>query len=316
MTRKEEVIKAIEFKSPDYIPRWFINKDQMKGDIANYWLFPLGKGEKTEWGYEWITTNLDNGTMGIPKNPTIPTWGSLKKYKFPDPWSDKKYKDINKFKLEAGDRYQIASLGITGFNNYTFLRGFENGLIDFKLERRKATNLLKRLFEIENKVILSTKKYGFDGIMFYDDWGMQKNLIISPELWREIFKPFYMEQFELVHKQGYKVWFHSCGDITEIIPDFYEIGVDVMNMGQPNVVDLDYVSGVLKGKQCFLMPISYQTVSIKGTPEDIKNEARRLYSKLGSKKGGLIGWIEEYSSVGMPERNYQACTTAFNNIMD
>ena len=48
--------------------------------------------------------------------------------------------------------------------------------------------------------------------------------------------------------------------------DFHEIGADVINISQPNVVDVAAVGRRLRGRQCFMMPISYQTVSISGTP--------------------------------------------------
>lgn len=314
MSRRNEVIKAIEFKKPDYIPRWFINKDIEKGDIGNYWLFPLGKGETTEWGYEWTHTSEDNGTMGMPRDPIIPSWEELENYEFPDPESSKKYDEVENFKSENKERYQIASMGISGFNTYIFLRGFQNALMDFALRDTRAEKLLDTIFDVENAVIENALKYDFDGIMFYDDWGMQKGLIISPDQWRSLFKNRYKKQFRKIHDYGMHVWFHSCGDITSIVPDFNEIGVDVLNISQPNVVDIDKISGLLRGEQCFLVPISYQTVSIKGTPEDIRKEARRLYDKLGTENGGLIAWIEEYSSVGMSEENYCACSDAFTEI--
>ena len=63
----------------------------------------------------------------------------------------------------------------------------------------------------------------------------------------------------------------------------------------------------LRGRQCFMMPISYQTVSIRGTPEEIYAEAQRLYDLLGTPAGGFIGYVEEYSVMGMSAENYRAC---------
>ena len=99
-----------------------------------------------------------------------------------------------------------------------------------------------------------------------------------------------------------------------MIPEFFDIGLDVMNIAQPNVVDIDKISNSFRGKQCFLVPISYQTVSISGSPKDIIEEAKRLYAKLGTKCGGFIGYIEEYSIMGMPNRNYKACWEAFKRL--
>ena len=41
-----------------------------------------------------------------------------------------------------------------------------------------------------------------DGIMFMDDWGSQENLIISPAMWRDLFKPLYKEYCDLIHRKN------------------------------------------------------------------------------------------------------------------
>ena len=60
-----------------------------------------------------------------------------------------------------------------------------------------------------------------------------------------------------------------------------------------------------------MMPISYQTVSISGTPAEILTEAQRMYRRLATDAGGFIGYVEEYGCMGMSEENYQACGRAF-----
>jgi hypothetical protein len=138
--------------------------------------------------------------------------------------------------------------------------------------------------------------------------------MISPPLWRKLFKPRYRRQFDHAHRLGLDVWYHCCGNLTEIAVDFHEIGADVLNPAQPNVVDLDAVGGRLRGRQCFMVPISYQTVSIQGTPDEIHAEARRMYQRLATPSGGFIGYVEEYGCMGMSEANYQACGEAFRRL--
>jgi uroporphyrinogen-III decarboxylase len=166
----------------------------------------------------------------------------------------------------------------------------------------------------ECEVLALAARRGFDGIHFADDWGTQSGLMISPGLWRELFKPRYRRQFARAHAVGLDVWFHCCGNFAAIADDFHEIGVDVLNVAQPNVVDIESVGRRLRGKQCFLMPISYQTVSIQGTPEEIYAEARRLYDLAAAETGGFIGYVEEYSCMGMSERSYRACAEAFRRL--
>lgn len=70
----------------------------------------------------------------------------------------------------------------------------------------------------------------------------------------------------------------------------------------------------LRGRQCFMMPISCQTVSISGTPDEIFTEEKRLHRCLGTPEGGFIGYVEEYSVMGMSKQNYCACGEAFRRL--
>ena len=314
MNRRQEVIKALKFENPGRIPIWFFNRDQMAGDILSFELFPYkGSVSKSEWGYVW--ENLGDGTLGQPKVPVIPTWDSLKDYTFPVPDKPERFAGVEEFKNRAQDRYLIVEMGITGFNTYAFLRGFENALMDFKLEKENACALIDKIFALEIDIIRLAADRGFDGIHFADDWGTQEDILIHPELWREIFKHRYKAQFDEVHQLGMHVWFHCCGNITRIVPDFHEIGVDVINISQPNAVDIGKIGKELKGLQCFMVPVSYQTVSISGSTEEIEQEVKRLYRALGTGEGGFIGYVEEYSVMGMPENNYRACAKAFASLV-
>ena len=60
-----------------------------------------------------------------------------------------------------------------------------------------------------------------------DDFATQRGLMISPEQWRRFLKPRYARLFELGKRRGKFVWFHSCGDITAVLPDLIDIGMDV-----------------------------------------------------------------------------------------
>jgi uroporphyrinogen-III decarboxylase len=175
-------------------------------------------------------------------------------------------------------------------------------------------SLVDAILQFECDVMELAARHGFHGIHFADDWGTQSGLMVSPSLWRKVFKPRYERQFAHAHRLGLHVWYHCCGNLTRIAEDFHEIGVDVLNISQPNVVDVAAVGSRLRGKQCFMLPISYQTVSIQGTPLEIHAEARRLYDLLGTPAGGFIGYVEEYGCMGMSETNYWACAEAFRNL--
>jgi uroporphyrinogen decarboxylase len=68
------------------------------------------------------------------------------------------------------------------------------------------------------------------------------------------------------------------------------------------------------GRVCFVCPVSYQTTSITGAPDDIYRDVREVVDNLGRFNGGLIGYVEEYGSIGMSEENYLACVRAFREL--
>lgn len=317
MTRRDVLVRqAIHFERPERIPIWFVNCDQTEGDAIVYHLSldqegPGGQGTN-EWGYR--LEKLGDGTMGHPTKPALPDWESAEALR-PPPLreADRMAAAPAYFEL-CEDRYRLASLDLSGFTVYTLLRGFENSMTDFLLEPDRAARLLDMIFDWECDVMELVARHGFHGIHFADDWGTQTGLMIAPSLWRRLFRPRYEKQFAWAHQLGLDTWFHCCGNLTEVAEDFHQIGVDVLNISQPNVVDLPAVAARLKGKQCFLMPISYQTVSISGTPEQIYAEAERLFDLLGTPEGGFIGYVEEYSCMGMSVENYRACAEAFRRL--
>lgn len=317
MTTSEALVRqAIRFESPERIPVWFVNADQSQGDVMVYHLM-LGKQgvddpQVKEWGYR--LESMDDGTMGHPTAPHLPDWETAARYQPPPLREEERMAGAPAFFRECEDRYRLASLDLSGFTTYTMLRGFENSMVDFLAEPERFSRLMGLIFDTECDLMTMAARWGFHGIHFADDWGTQSGLMVSPALWRRLFRPGYQRQFAHAHRLGLDVWFHSCGNFAAIAGDLHAVGTDVLNIAQPNVVDVAAVARLLRGRQCFLMPISYQTVSISGTPEQIYAEARRLYDLLGAESGGFIGYVEEYGCMGMSEENYRACAEAFRRL--
>jgi hypothetical protein len=152
------------------------------------------------------------------------------------------------------------------------------------------------------------------GFSFGDDWGTQKGLFIAPSLWREVFKPRYARQFELAHRLGKKVWFHSCGNILDILDDLIEIGADVLELLQPDIFGVEPLGQRFGGKVCFCCSVDHQRRAISGTQQEIMDYARHLHTHLGCFSGGLIGYVEDYASLGMSEDHYQWIREAFGAL--
>jgi len=146
----------------------------------------------------------------------------------------------------------------------------------FYTNQREIINLSDKLVEFDKGIIDGYSNLSVDGIWFSDDWGTQNDLMISPELWRQIFKPRYGSLCEYAHNKGMQVWFHSCGNITKIIPDFINIGVDVLHLGQPYVMDIDNIIKEYKDKICFFGGIDVQNKLLNSTPLGVEKHVEEV----------------------------------------
>ncbi len=315
MTSRELASKAIRFDNPPRLPLVFINADLEYGDIIitdveTHFGGPMKI--RSEWGFEW---DKRDETMGMVIDQILKDGDDVYSFKAPDPGDPGRFETFHQHREKYGkDKYHIASLGLSGFTIMILLRGFEEALIDLYTERERCDYLADEIFSFEEDVIRRAAAEGSDGIALFDDWGSQDSLIIDPAMWRDYFKPRYKRQIGIAHENGLTVYFHSCGYIYEIIPDLIEIGVDMLNVSQPNLYDIEKLGRDFGGKVCFVCPVSYQTTSISGTRQEIFGVVRELVDNLGSFNGGLIGYIEKYPSIGMSEENYRACIEAFQTL--
>lgn len=123
-----------------------------------------------------------------------------------------------------------------------------------------------------------------------DDFATQRGLMMSPEMWRRLLKPAYARMFAIGHARGKAVWFHSCGDITSVIPDLLEIGMEVWETVQLQALpmsahDLKREFGT---DLTFFGGISTQRLPFT-TPDCVRDEVRRVIEALGSGGGYICG---------------------------
>lgn len=315
-TSKELVKKAIHRQDPERTPVLYFNKLLERSDILRVGVAPAADfhsddPNRSEWGFLW--ERLDN-TMGQPMEPPLMNWDAFAAWKAPDPNAPGRFDHVPGFLAAHPDKYIIGEFGISGLNFVTFLRGFEQTMEDFYLQPEELDQLIRVVYDYEKEVIRHFCELGVDAIGFGDDLGTQQSLMISPVLWREVFKPLYKEQFDLVHSYGKDVYFHSCGYVYDIIEDLIEVGVDVFNFNQPDLLGIDRLDKDFGGRVSFCCPVDHQTVAIKGSREEIFAYVRHMKETFGAHHGGYIGYIEEYSSIGMSDANFQAICDAFDEI--
>jgi hypothetical protein len=149
-------------------------------------------------------------------------------------------------------------------------------------------------------------KTDVDGLMFMDDWGAQRALLISPRQWKKIFKPLYKDYIDLAHRYGKYIFMHSDGYTLDIIPELVELGLDAFNT-QLFTMDIEEIGQRFRGKLTFWGEIDRQHLLSFGNPDDIQHAVQRVKDALYC-NGGVIAQCE-FSAGSKPENVMQVYQT-------
>ena len=188
------------------------------------------------------------------------------------------------------DSFMIGGLGWGLFERSWNLRGFENVLMDVMTEPDFFEEMLDRLMNLYLAFIDYTVDLPVDGILFGDDWGDQRGVIIGPERWRKFLKPRWARIYEAVHAKGKIAMNHSCGSVAEIIPDLIEIKLDVLESVQPEAAGMNPYGLKKKwgDKITFWGCLGSQSTIPRGTPGEIRKEVEHLCREMGHGGGYIL----------------------------
>ena len=340
MNCRERVLRAIKFEKPDRIPftysimpsalmkygQAFIDLCTSypndfydpaavlkipKRDTANYQ--PDGTYYKEwtdEWGSVWVYYR--EGISGEVKRPVLDDWSKLKSFKCPpvhgtSPEERRKSKDSM---ARMKEEYVGWGGGGSLFEQMQWLRGPENLFIDIAEDRDEVYQLADLI--VEQRLLPTIElslAAGADVIGFGDDWGTQQKLLIHPESFRKIFKPRYKRMFDLTHQGGALPWMHSDGMTLEIMEDWIEIGLSVVNP-QFSCTDIEALHKVTDHRLCIAGDIDRQWLLPAGTPEQIHEYLRNVTRIFGSPDGGFV------YSLGIEDTPIESAEAAFAAIRE
>jgi len=206
---------------------------------------------------------------------------------WPDPADPARYQGLRERvkTLRANtDRalFSIAPCGHDLFNQLLRVRGMENGLMDLLLNEEFAAAFLDRWTETiltAQPRFLSEVGDLVDVHFAADDLSGQSGPLIAPDLYRRLIKPRETRILRTIRANTTaKIFYHSCGAVTEFIPDLIEMGVDILNPVQVAANGMD--TALLKKR--FGKRLSFwgggcdtQRVLSRGTPDEVRAEVRR-----------------------------------------
>ena len=326
MTKKESFLQAITFQKVypvPYVIRFTVEAEEnyrnfLGGtfdeilDTGTYVVFSQTNSGWTEvrpgffrdyFGVVWNKTK--DRTLGVVEMPPIEK-PSLKDFKFPSTDNLPVYGYIEKNNCNFPDHFHFLSIGFTLFERAWSLIGMENLMMWMLLEPEFVHDLLDHITEYNiNLIKESSKVGGIDGVRFGDDWAGQNGLLIGEELWWTFIKPRLMKMCDAAREENLLIGQHCCGKVETLIPDMIEVGINVFDPFQPEVMDVFKIYKEYYGKISFLGGLSIQKTLPYGSVEDVKMESIKLLDKLGV-KGGYIFSPSHALTADIPNENIKA----------
>jgi hypothetical protein len=182
------------------------------------------------------------------------------------------------------------------------LRGMMRFMKDIHTSPQMTDAILDKLLDYAYTKAEKLLDLGCDGISVSEDWGNNYSMFINPTLWRTYFKPRYRKLFELAKQRGKLVYFHSDGNITPIVGDLVEIGVDSLNPIQPECMNQIEIKQKYGDRLTIDTGISNQKTLPHGTKEDVKQEVLTALKHLAP-GGGFVYGTSHFALYDVPIDN-------------
>jgi uroporphyrinogen decarboxylase len=257
-----------------------------------------------------ITDNEYEGGFGIRYRKAVPheyfdvcysplsDTEDIDKLKMPDPDMPEMYfglEDRARDLYENSDYAIFADFGVPGFYETSQkVRGYENLACDLLINREFLFRLYDRLLELQKKwfgnYLEKVGKYAV-AIGYADDLGMQDRPQMSPEVYREVLKPYHKKIFSFIHeKADVKIMLHSCGAIEPLMEDLIDAGVDIFNPMQTRAAGMkpEALMAKYRGRAAFWGGMDEQNILPYGSKDEIHTEVKRLMKVMG-RSGYVFG---------------------------
>ena len=214
-------------------------------------------------------------------------------YNVPDINRPRNFEEMERdLKQYSGD-FLVMPSGYFGLYERTMgLVGFENFMLNTIAEPQAIHKLLDKVCEYRIAYAERVVEMGFKIAHHGDDLGCQKGTVFSRETFREFVLPRLKACWEPYNTAGIPICMHSCGDLTDFLPDLIDIGLKVLEPVQP-VMDLQHLKSEFGKDLVFWGGIETQNLLPFGTPEQVRELARKTIRTLGKGGGHIIAPSQE-----------------------
>lgn len=336
MDARENYIRAIEFRYPEWIPcessyisiaYWLKYGEQRMDELIlrHPLVFPEGLAIKPnledppednrtwrdDWGVVWWEPRAGEGAQSI--GHPLAHWEALKEYRPPDPLTTL---DWAAQERRLGERRQrgLLTRGHVG-DLFTFviaLRGFENLMLDIATDDPHLPLLYEMLSDWQMRRMDKYLELGIDLIDHHNDLGNEQRLTISPAKFRQHIKPYLRRLYQRARGAGAHVFMSSDGYHLDIVDDLIEIGVSIHDP-QLHVNPIEGLKRLYKGRLAMCIRLDAQRMPFY-SPAEVTAIVKEIVDKLGDRRGGLVLDLGCTCTADTPLENIEAACTAFEQL--
>lgn len=339
MTPRENILAALRREKPEYVPFQFglcpqlmeefrgrtgsdnfeeyydfdfrsfgLNPTKQQNDYSAYF-GELKPGTRIdEWGVGYEPGSIAHFTKYLHPMEDFETPEEVYAFPLPDVLAEYRWEGL-KEKVEECHRAGYAALfsAIQIFEPAWYLRGLDNLLCDMLTDEEMAAACLGKMASYKIEIARRAAECGFDMILYGDDIGTQRELMMSLELWRKWLKPDMQRAIAAAKAVNPDIIaiYHSDGVIYDVIEDLIEIGMDVLNPVQPECVDPVKLKEMYGDRISFMGTIGTQTTMPYGTPKEVETAVKEMIATVG-KGGGLLIAPTHMLEPDVPYENLEA----------
>lgn len=265
-----------------------------------------------DWGSGQIEIEPEVWFPGVHPLAQATTIEEIENYPWPDMDDPSRVAHVREQarRLREENRYAIMGTPwlLFPFERAHAMQGLDKFLYNMVKNRDFAKALLAKITSLCKQLMghfLEEAGENLDIIKIGDDLGTQQSLMISPKMYRELLKPFHADLISFIKSRTKaKVFFHTDGDVFDLIDDFIEIGVDILNPIQTSAGKMANLAELKQryGKNIvFCGAIDTHHILPHGTPEEVRQEVKRVIEILGPGGGYLVASVHTIMNDVPPE---------------
>jgi uroporphyrinogen decarboxylase len=331
MTFRQEVKAALEHRQTALTPWTFeltsdfrklyseaYGVDDPESDLEAHIMF--GKYKPVTWleddlyedifGVRW-KLGADGGDIGIPVNKVM-DFADRESYRFPEIDDAELEKGLSAMRADT-EHFRMFRMTYTLYERVWSLAGMMETLMGMAADGGAVTRVFERVSEYQHKLLGRILDEDFEGVYFGDDYGQQRGLIMGAAHFREFIKPWLKELCDRVRGKGKYVALHCCGDISEILPDLIEIGVNAYNTVQPEIYDLAFLKREYGKDLTYWGAVSTQQFLPGHSADEVYDKSVETIRTLGE-GGGYIFSPTHAVTPDIPVGNIRAMHAAVKDV--